>query len=168
MRAMVSFVRMNPADGPAAPRPGPRLFGIEGAAAPAPYVRDVPDRQDPPTTVVLVDDHAGFRREARALLELDGFQVIDEAGDGAGALALLAHLVPALVVLDVGLPDVSGLDLIAPIRRLVPNARIVLISGRPASQYGGRVAEAGADAYLEKAALAPGVLAALFDNLGHR
>jgi DNA-binding NarL/FixJ family response regulator len=153
------------AGGPAAIRPDDADLDPREAAAPASLGRVAPDRSGSPITVVLVDDHAGFRQEARALLELDGFEVIDEAVDGAGALASLTRLVPALVVLDVGLPDVSGLDLIAPIRRLVPSARIVLISGRPATNYGGRIAEASADAYLEKGALAPGVFAALFDSM---
>ena len=49
-------------------------------------------RADAPATVVLVDDHAGFRREARALLELDGLCVVGEAADGTAALAAVARL----------------------------------------------------------------------------
>jgi CheY-like chemotaxis protein len=163
MRPVVA--RMVLADGPAAPRPEDAALDLRGAAAPASLGRVAPDRSGWPITVVLVDDHAGFRQEARALLELDGLEVIGEAGDGADALDSVARLVPALVVLDVGLPDVSGLDLIAPMRRLVPSLRIVLISGRPDTQYGGRIAEANADAYLEKGALAPGVFASLLDGM---
>ncbi len=142
--------------------------GMSGAREPAPGTRAARDRAEGPTTVVLVDDHAGFREEARALLELDGLRVVGEAADGAGALAAVARLEPALLVLDVGLPDVSGLDLVRAFRRLVPDVVIVLISGRPASEYGGRVAASTADAYLEKGSLAPGVFAALLAGVGRR
>ena len=65
-----------------------------------------------PRTVVIVDDHARFRRSARKLLELEGFDVIGEAADGASALAEVERLRPDLVLLDVQLPDASGLDLV--------------------------------------------------------
>ena len=120
------------------------------------------------STVVLVDDHAGFRAEARALLELDGLRVVGEAADGAAALDAVARLEPAILVLDVGLPDASGLDLVEAFRRLVPDIVIVLISGRPASEYGGLVSSSTADAYIEKGSLAPGVVAAVLADLGRR
>jgi ActR/RegA family two-component response regulator len=157
--------RMIPADGPAAPKPETADLDLREADVPTSRGRGLMNRGGSPITVVLVDDHPGFRQEARALLELDGFQVIAEADDGAGALASVARVMPAFVVLDVGLPDVSGMDLIAPLRRIVPGARIVLISGRPATQYGGRVAETNADAFLEKGALAPGVFASLLGSM---
>jgi DNA-binding NarL/FixJ family response regulator len=61
-------------------------------------------------TLVIVDDHAGFRTSARALLELDQFEVVGEAEDGAGALSEIARLAPEVVLLDIGLPDMSGFD----------------------------------------------------------
>jgi len=58
--------------------------------------------------VLIVDDHAGFRSAARALLEAGGFEVVGEAGDGAGAVAAVERLQPDLVLLDVQLPDIDG------------------------------------------------------------
>ena len=59
-------------------------------------------------TVLIVDDHAGFRTFVRALLEEEGFDVVGEATDGAGALALARALAPEDVLLDVALPDMDG------------------------------------------------------------
>lgn len=60
------------------------------------------------TTILIVDDHAGFRLQARALLEADGFVVVGEAVDGATGLTAARTLKPDLVLLDVGLPDIEG------------------------------------------------------------
>ncbi len=116
-------------------------------------------------SVLIVDDHPGFRREARAILEADGFGVIGEAAEGTEALQQAARLRPDVVFLDIGLPDGSGLDLVAPIRALVPAAVVVLVSGRPERDYGERVADAGADGFVDKATLAQGMLADLLDRL---
>src|SRR5262249_5647341 len=59
-------------------------------------------------TVLIVDDHAGFRESARALLEAEGFTVVGDAADGAAAVAAVARLRPDVVLLDVQLPDVDG------------------------------------------------------------
>ena len=59
-------------------------------------------------TVLIVDDHPGFRSAARALLEADGFDVVGEAADGESGLAAAERLRPGLVVLDIQLPDLDG------------------------------------------------------------
>jgi DNA-binding NarL/FixJ family response regulator len=104
-------------------------------------------------TVLLVDDHERFRAEARALLEAAGHEVVGEAGDGAAALREAERLRPDAVVLDIGLPDRSGLDLVRPLRSVTPGAVLVLVSARPASDYGDRLGQVGADAFLDKASL---------------
>jgi two-component system nitrate/nitrite response regulator NarL len=65
------------------------------------------------TTVLIVDDHASFRRFARRLLEAGGLTVIGEAHDGASALAAADELDPDIVLLDVQLPDRSGFQIAA-------------------------------------------------------
>ena len=60
------------------------------------------------TTVVIVDDHAGFRRMARRMLQDAGFEVVGEAADGQSALTSIASLAPQLVLLDIQLPDLNG------------------------------------------------------------
>ena len=113
-------------------------------------------------SVLLVDDHPSFRAEARALLEAAGHAVVGEAADGAAALREAERLRPDAVLLDIGLPDLSGLDLVRPLRAISPGAVLVLVSARPASDYGDRVDHAGADAFLDKAALSGVALESAF------
>ena len=61
-------------------------------------------------TVLIVDDHDGFRAGARALLEADGFEVVGEAADGAAALEEVRRLRPEVVLLDVQLPGIDGFE----------------------------------------------------------
>src|SRR3954469_544883 len=61
-------------------------------------------------TVLIVDDHAGFRHAARALLEADGFDVIGESASGTEGLEAVERLRPQVVLLDVGLPDLDGIE----------------------------------------------------------
>lgn len=106
-------------------------------------------------SVLLVDDHDGFRAEARAMLEAAGHPVVGEAADGAAALRGAADLAPDVVLLDIGLPDGSGLDLVGPIRGVAPAAVVILISSRQASDYGDRISRSGADGFIDKATLGP-------------
>lgn len=70
--------------------------------------------------VVIVDDHEVFRRTAKKLLELDGFDVVGEAADGASGVTLARALEPDVVLLDVGLPDSSGFEVARRRRRSAP------------------------------------------------
>jgi DNA-binding NarL/FixJ family response regulator len=83
--------------------------------------------------ILIVDDHAGFRASARRMLEAGGFEVVGEADDGQAALDASGDLVPDLVLLDVQLPDASGIDLAG---RLSANGgpAVILTSSRPADQ----------------------------------
>src|SRR5687767_12897214 len=85
-----------------------------------------------PTRVLIVDDHALFRRSARRLLELEGYEVVGEAGDGAAALAAVDELRPDVVLLDVNLPDATGFDIAGRLRGR--GVRVVLTSDRDPSE----------------------------------
>jgi DNA-binding NarL/FixJ family response regulator len=75
-------------------------------------------------TVLIVDDHAAFRASARALLQAEGFDVVGEAADGAGAVEAVAVLRPEVVLLDIQLPDLDGLAVAEQLAR-VPEAPAV-------------------------------------------
>jgi DNA-binding NarL/FixJ family response regulator len=109
-------------------------------------------------SVLLVDDHAGFRAEARAMLEAHGYAVVAEAATASAALSEAARLHPDIVLLDIGLPDGSGLELVGQIRKATPRMSVLLISSRQASDYGDRLAASGADGFLDKATLSPQAL----------
>lgn len=101
-----------------------------------------------PLSVLVVDDHAGFRASARRLLELDGFSVVGEAADGMTALAMVSELDPDLVLLDIGLPDVSGF---AVAERLADaRTKVVLVSSRAQRDLGPRMPESRALGFISK------------------
>ena len=113
------------------------------------------------TTVLIVDDHDGFRESARALLEAEGFAVVGDAADGAAALAAVPRLRPDVVLLDVQLPDADGFAVAERLALLREPPRVVLISSRDAAAYGPRLAAAPACGFLAKWELSGASLAAL-------
>jgi DNA-binding NarL/FixJ family response regulator len=112
-------------------------------------------------TVVIVDDFAGFRRSARALLEDDGFDVVGEAADGRSALAEVQRLRPAVVLLDVQLPDLDGFEVAALLASASDPPIVVLVSTRDAGAYTARLAATSARGFIAKAELSGERLAAL-------
>jgi len=112
-------------------------------------------------TIVIVDDHARFRRSARRLLELEGFDVIGEAADGASALAEVGRLRPDLALVDVGLPDMSGFEVAERVRS---GTRVVLVSSRNHADVGRRVRCCGAVGFIPKDELAGDSLSALLEG----
>jgi DNA-binding NarL/FixJ family response regulator len=113
------------------------------------------------TSVLIVDDHADFRAFARALLEVDGFDVIGEAHDGASALAAARSLKPALVLLDVQLPDIDGFAVCEELSGDADAPVIVLTSSRDASSYRRRLGSSRARGFIPKAELSGRGLASL-------
>ena len=112
-------------------------------------------------TVLMVDDHDGFRARARAMLESSGFDVVGEATDGRTAVAAAERLRPELALVDIGLPDLDGFAVASALRAAGSVRRIVLISGREAADFGDRVADSAADGFIPKADLSGDGLLAL-------
>lgn len=113
-------------------------------------------------SVVIVDDHARFRRSARALLELEGFQVVGEAADAASAPGVVEKARPDLVLLDVALPDGSGFDVA---EQLAGGPwRVVLVSSRSRRDLGARVRTCGAAGFVPKDELSAAALAAILQD----
>jgi len=98
-------------------------------------------------TVLIVDDHPAFRASARAVLELDGFDVVGEAEDGTSGIELVRTLEPDVVLLDIALPDMSGFDVA---EQLTPATKVVLTSSRQSSDFGRRVLRSGALGFIPK------------------
>jgi len=113
---------------------------------------------------IVVDDHAAFRASARRLLELTGYDVVAEAGDGASGLALVRDLEPELVLLDVALPDMSGFD-VADALAGSPST-VVLVSSRDPSDLGRRARESGAVGFIAKDQLSEDTLRRLVGSIG--
>jgi DNA-binding NarL/FixJ family response regulator len=111
-------------------------------------------------TVLIVDDHAGFRRSARALLEMAGYDVVGEAEDGASALIATRSLVPDVVLLDVALPDLDGFSVCEAILADDVRPLIVMTSSREISSYRRRLETSGAAGFIAKRDLSGPTLAA--------
>lgn len=113
-------------------------------------------------TILLCDDHALFREGLSALLvRQPDWRVVAETADGAEAVRLAGKLKPDLVVLDVAMPGVSGVETAADIRRVSPGTHIVAVSMYGAEQYRQGMFEAGAAAYVLKGDASSELLAAI-------
>ena len=101
--------------------------------------------------VLVVDDNEPFRRfVASALREWLNLNVIGEAGDGLEAVQRAEALQPNLILLDIGMPELNGLEAAQQIRKLVPNARIIFLTQESASDVVGEALSLGAWGYVAK------------------
>ncbi len=116
-------------------------------------------------TVVIIDDHAGFRSQVAQMLEAAGYEVVASCVDGSSGLAAMAALCPDVVLLDVQLPDTDGFKLLAELDPSADGPAVVLISSREAADYGARVGRSGAVGFITKAELSARSLA---EVLGQR
>jgi DNA-binding NarL/FixJ family response regulator len=111
--------------------------------------------------VLIVDDHEDYRRSASALLEAEGFAVVGEAADGAGAIEAVKRLRPDVVLLDIQLPDIDGLRVAERLAATPDPPDVVLISSRDAAAYGPRLDAAPARGFIAKRELSGAALVAL-------
>ena len=106
--------------------------------------------------VLIADDHALVRAGFRSLLEkLDGCEVVADVGDGREALRLLEQLQPDVVLMDVKMPGLNGLEATARTTRDYPNVRVVILSMYTNEEYVIQALRAGAVGYLLKDAALP-------------
>jgi DNA-binding NarL/FixJ family response regulator len=113
-------------------------------------------------TVLIVDDHASFRRAARALLELEGYAVVGDAENVQDGVAAARDLRPDLLLVDVGLPDGDGFEVAERLRddQARPPA-IVFTSNRDATGFAHRIATCGGAGFVAKHELTGRALAEL-------
>lgn len=106
-----------------------------------------------PTQVMLVEDHRLVREAlAEALGKEAGLRIVGEAGDAASALAMALSLMPDVVVVDINLPDCSGIELARQLRERLPGARIVALSAYTDKCFVTEMLRAGAQGYVTKSA----------------
>ena len=104
-------------------------------------------------TVLVVDDHAGFRTFLRLFLSESGYEVVGEAADGAAALREAERLRPEVVLLDVRLPDLDGFEVARRMAAEPMPPAVVMISSRDDPDYMRRAAASSSRGFIAKSRL---------------
>jgi two-component system, NarL family, invasion response regulator UvrY len=113
----------------------------------------------PTVSVLIVDDQAPFRRAAKAVLAATpGFEVVGEAESGDEGVALVASLAPALVLMDINMPGVDGIEASRRMLAARPKTVVVLLSTYEAGDLPDDASACGAAAYVHKEEFGPEVL----------
>ncbi|HVM15633.1 MAG TPA: response regulator transcription factor [Egibacteraceae bacterium] len=111
--------------------------------------------------VLIVDDQDTFRQVAHLVVDLtDGFEVVGEAEDGETSVDMARALNPDLVLMDVNLPGIDGLEATRRILAALDDVEVVVLSTYEPDEYAPRAAAAGAIAYIPKSTLDPETLEA--------
>jgi DNA-binding NarL/FixJ family response regulator len=113
------------------------------------------------STILIVDDDPRYRSQVAALLAADGFTVVGLADDGASAIAAATALRPQYVLLDIGLPGESGIEVSRSLAGGVEPPLIVLTSSRDARAFGRRLREAPVLGFLPKEQVSGAAILAL-------
>lgn len=101
-------------------------------------------------TVVIVDDNEGFRLFTKALLRGVGYEVVGEAADGEAGLRAARRLCPDVLLLDVQLPGMDGLEVARRLNSQATGPMVVLTSARDRADYGRALDDCGARAFISK------------------
>lgn len=118
-----------------------------------------------PVPVFVIDDHAPFRAAARAMVEgADGFTFAGEAGSGEEALVIIPTIRPAMVLMDVRLPGMDGIEATRLLLDTLPATIVVLCSTYQPSDLPDAAATCGAVDFVRKEDLAPSLLRFLWDG----
>lgn len=101
-------------------------------------------------TVMIIDDSLFIRNILRGIMKEKGYDVIAEAASGIEALKKLHEITPDIIVLDIILPDINGIDLLESINKKCPEARVVVCSSLSQEPVIKKAMESGARAFLQK------------------
>lgn len=112
--------------------------------------------------LLLVDDHAVVRTGLRMLLEVESdIEIVGEADDASEALNQISQLEPDVVLMDIGLPDMSGIDATRSIKQLAPSTAVVALTIHEDEEYFFQMLDAGASGYVPKRAAPEELLTAI-------
>jgi two-component system response regulator NreC len=112
--------------------------------------------------VLICDDHIMVRQGVRMVLQSESdIELVGEAGRGEEAVALAEQLRPEVVIMDLSLPDISGIEAIKRIKAALPNTRIIALTMHEEEPYVMEVLRAGAEAYIVKRSAAADLVNAM-------
>lgn len=100
--------------------------------------------------VLIVDDHPVARLAVKMLLEKEGLTVLGETDDGLDAVRLVKQLTPDLIVLDIDIPSLNGIDVVQRLRKNEYRGGILVLTGKDDEHYIRRCASVGADGFISK------------------
>ncbi|MDT3295792.1 response regulator [Shewanella oncorhynchi] len=100
--------------------------------------------------ILIVDDHPVVVLALKIILEQSGFEVIAETNNGVDALKLIKELSPDAVILDIGIPQLDGLEVIERSRKLVKSTPILVLTAQPSDHFVSRCIQAGASGFVSK------------------
>jgi DNA-binding NarL/FixJ family response regulator len=99
---------------------------------------------------MIVDDEGGFRGALRELLEEEGISVIGEAGDGMAACGMAMDLSPDVIIMDLRMPNMGGIEATRRIKESLPNTQVIILTAYDDPSLNRTAEEVGAYAYLVK------------------
>jgi two-component system response regulator NreC len=114
-----------------------------------------------PIRIVLADDHVLVRQGLKSLLEREGHQVVGEASDGQEAVRHVSSLQPDIVVMDISMPILNGLNAAREISQTFPKTKTILLTQHDEDQYVSEAIEAGVKGYVLKSQVANDLLEAI-------
>jgi DNA-binding NarL/FixJ family response regulator len=117
-------------------------------------------------TVLIVDDNPAIRRELEKLFLSDGFAIAGEAGNGKEAIDLARKIEPDLIILDLSMPVMNGLDAAPQLRVVAPNTVIILLTMYATDAVSQQAGSSGIDVVLSKTATSESILTKAHSLLG--
>ena len=121
------------------------------------------------TTIILADDHPIVRRGLRSVLEAEkGFSLVGEAGDGLEAVRMVENLEPDILITDMMMPGLTGLEVTRQIRHRVPKTKIIILSMHASESYVLEALRNGANGYVLKDTVSEELVEAIRDVIAGR
>ncbi len=121
------------------------------------------------TTIILADDHPIVRRGLRSVLEAEkGFSLIGEAGDGLEAVRMVENLQPDILITDMMMPGLTGLEVTRQVKHRVPKTKIIILSMHASESYVLEALRNGANGYVLKDTVSEELVAAIRDVIAGR
>ncbi len=137
---------------------------VRQAGLPSQY----PKKAAQPVRILVADDHQIVRQGLRTILDREGFDIVGEAPDGREAVSWAVELQPDVVVLDIGMPVMTGIEAAAEIRKSVPSAKLVLLTVHTENRYVLEALRSGARGYVLKSRASGELVEAIHEVLEGR